>query len=215
MTHFRMVYEGTAYAPAITSCRLELYERDGGWKGQQPGDTVTLHLSLQGSAFEYDVPKDEDEHLHIEPNIDTQWLTLPISLFAARDVSVLDGLAIGYDGPGSIDALTGEAWREPPGMFGTYGDQAFRRVRIDIARRDGSGFRLRLVGEAEDGTEFDVACEVPLGARLVSYTGQAGEDRLRRWFDTFLRWESFQWERNVHNQQDGEPTHIFKGKLIG
>jgi hypothetical protein len=174
-----------------------------------------LHLSLQGAPFEYDVPEDEDEHLHIEPNIDTQWLTLPISLFTMRDVCSLDGLAIVYDGPDSIDALTGEAWREAPGMLGTYGDDAFRRVRIDVARGAGSCFVLGIIGEAEDGTEFDIACEVPLGARLVSYTGQAGEDRLRRWFDTFLRWDAFEWERIVHEQNDSEPAHILKGNLIG
>lgn len=211
MTSFRMTYEGTPYSPAILSCDLNLFERDGGWKGQEPGDTVTLYLSLEAEPFEYDVPEDKDEHLSMTPGVDTQWLELPVSIFTERDLGSLDGLSTVYDGPRSINALTGEEWPEPPGLLRTYGDEAFRRVQIEVRHREGARFALHLVGETEVGTTFDIECEAPLGVSLTSYTGQPGEDRLRRWFDAFLRWDDFAWERSVDENEGRAPTHALKG----
>lgn len=211
MGHFRMIYEGTAYTPDIESYSLSLNAADGRWCGQEPGDMVGLTLSLQGRPFTYDVPEDEDEHLAIAPNVDTQWLEVPTRLFAGRDMSSLGGLDLAYEGPRAVNPLTGETWREPPGLLGTYGDEAFGPCRITAAHRGGDRFALHLTGETEVGTGFDVVVEAPLTVALTSYTGQAGEDRLRRWFDTFLRWDDFSWERTVH---PGEPPqHSLTGTL--
>ena len=108
MGHFRMIYEGTAYAPDIESYSLSLNAADGRWRGQEPGDTVGLTLSVQGRPFTYDGPEDEDEHLAIAPNVDTQWLEVPTRLFAGRDLSSLGGLDLAYEGPRAVNPLTGE-----------------------------------------------------------------------------------------------------------
>ncbi|KQQ25021.1 hypothetical protein ASF53_22445 [Methylobacterium sp. Leaf123] len=206
-----MIYEGTAYAPEIASCSLALNAADGRWRGQEPEETVGLTLSLQGQPFTYDVPADEDEHLAITPTMDTQWLELPTRLFAGRGLGSLDGLDLTYEGPRAVNPLTGETWREPPGLLGTYGNEAFGPCRITVAHRGSDRFALHLVGQTEAGTGFDVAVETPLTVALTSYTGQAGEDRLRRWFDGFLRWDDFSWERVVH---PGEvPQHSLTGTL--
>lgn len=211
MAHFRMTYQGTPYAPTILSCDLNLTAADGSWRGQEPDDMVGLYLSLQASPFEYDVPEDPDEHLSITPGVDTQWLELPVSVFAGRDIRSLNGLAITYDGPRAINPLTGETWRDPPGLLGTYGDEAFLRARIEIAHRGDALFALRLVGVTEGGTDFDVDCEAPLGVSLTSHTGQAGEDRLRRWFDAMLKWDDFSWRRTVYERGADAPQHSLKG----
>lgn len=213
MSYFHMTYEGISYSPKILSCSLDLFERDGGWKGQEADGVVTLHLSLEAEPFMYDAPEDEDEHLSMTPGVDTQWLELPVSVFTERDVRSLDGLSIVYDGPRTPNSLTGGAWRDAPGLLGTYGDEAFRRVRIDIARREGARFAVRLVGETEAGTHFDIDCDAPLGVSLTSYTGQAGEDRLRHWFDSFLRWDDFMWERSTYERNGSDPQHSLKGML--
>ncbi|MEB2845769.1 hypothetical protein [Endobacterium cereale] len=211
MAHFKIIYEGTQYTPAIISGRMNLFERDGSWKGQKPGEMIGLYLSLQGEPFTYDIPEDPDEHFDLQPNVDTQWLQLPLSAFRDRNLRSLDGISIVYDGPGSINSLTGEEWAEPPGLLGTYGDDAFGPSRIDISIDENALCRLRLQGETEGGTVFDVDYTAPLGVSLTSYTGQDGDDRLRRWFDTSLKWDDFSWERSVFENSDGPDQHSLQG----
>ncbi|MGE7367730.1 hypothetical protein ACQKKX_01500 [Neorhizobium sp. NPDC001467] len=58
---------------------MNLFERDGRWKGQEAGKMIGLYLSLQGEPFTDDIPEEPEEHLELGPDVDNQWLQLRLA----------------------------------------------------------------------------------------------------------------------------------------
>ncbi|KAB2766130.1 hypothetical protein F9K84_21275 [Brucella anthropi] len=156
-------------------------------------DHVVLVLTVKSSKFFFDPNNDPEDDVSqwLNPGLDTQWLRIPLKRFENRDYRSLQKVRVDFQGEGTRNALTGEDWREAPGLVTIYSDEFFVRAEISIRHDCGGTFSVQVSGTTQFDTTFDIAFSAPLTVKLVGYRGSATADDLLGWFDRFLRKDDF------------------------